>query len=111
MKVSVLFFGASHDITGCEQERIELADGQALGDLRRQYESRFPELREMGGSLLTAVNQEIRAGSWPLQDGDEVAFLPPVSGGHDGAVPSRSPDESGEEPANPDFFRLTRDPI
>jgi molybdopterin converting factor subunit 1 len=111
MKVRVLFFGASHDITGCEEEQIELADGQALGDLRRQYESRFPKLGEMGGSLLTAVNQEVRGSSWRLADGDEVAFLPPVSGGHDGAAPSRFPDERGEEPANPDFFRLTREPI
>ena len=132
MKVRVLFFGASHDITGCEQEQIELADGHTLSDLRRQYESRFPKLGEMSGSLLTAVNQEIRAGSWQLHDGDEVAFLPPVSGGHDGAVPSRSHPESNEGPggtatpgcavAEPstagdieagrsDFFRLTRDAI
>jgi molybdopterin converting factor subunit 1 len=81
MKVRVLFFGASHDITGCEEEPIELTDGQALADLRRRYESRFPKLAEMGGSLLMAVNQEIREGSWRLRDGDEVAFLPPVSGG------------------------------
>jgi molybdopterin converting factor subunit 1 len=84
MKVRVLFFGASHDITGREEEQIELADGQALGDLRRRYESRFPKLAGMAGSLLIAVNQEVRGGSWPLADGDEVAFLPPVSGGHDG---------------------------
>jgi molybdopterin converting factor subunit 1 len=120
MKVRVLFFGASHDITGCEQEQIELADGHALGDLRRQYESRFPKLGQMGGSLLTAVNQEIRGGSWQLKDGDEVAFLPPVSGGHDGerggtaapgcvlANPCASPNTGA---GRNDFFRLTRDPI
>jgi molybdopterin converting factor subunit 1 len=106
MRIRVLFFGASHDITGREEEQIELADGQALGDLRRRYEARFPKLGEMGGSLLTAVNQEIRAGSWQLHEGDEVAFLPPVSGGHDGtAAPAM------EEASTADFFRLTRDPI
>ena len=58
-----------------------MAPGAALDDLRRRYEARFPRLAEMGGSLLTAVNQELREKSWPLADGDEVAFLPPVSGG------------------------------
>ena len=106
MKVRVLFFGASHDITGCDQEQIDVADGQVLGDVRRRYESQFPKLAEMGGSLLTAVNQEIRDSTWLLADGDEVAFLPPVSGGHDGtAAPAR------EEASPKDFFRLTRDPI
>jgi MoaE-MoaD fusion protein len=135
MKVRVLFFGASHDITGREEEHLEIDDGQALGDLRRRYESRFPKLAEMGGSLLVAVNQEVRAGSWPLADGDEVAFLPPVSGGHDGqpaqpgvavlpgaggtvaggtatpgcAETTAAPKVDSQAPS--DFFRLTRDPI
>jgi len=105
MKVRVLFFGASHDITGFEEERIELKNGEAsLGDLRRRYETRFPRLSEMGNSLLTAVNQEIRSGTWPLKDGDEVAFLPPVSGGQDGGG-----DRNGSQPA--DFFVLTREMI
>jgi len=91
MKVRVLFFGASHDITGCEEEHLELADGQMIEDVRRRYEARFPKLAEMGGSLLTAVNQEIRHGSWRLKDGDEVAFLPPVSGGAGTALSGQLP--------------------
>ena len=81
MKIKVLFFGLTHDLTGLAQEHVEVADGEKLDDLRRQYERRFPRLKEMGGALLTAVNQEIVGRSWPLRDGDEVAFLPPVSGG------------------------------
>jgi MoaE-MoaD fusion protein len=105
MNVHVLFFGASRDITGFEEERIELRNGGAsAGELRRRYEARFPRLREMGGSLLMAVNQELRDGSWPLADGDEVAFLPPVSGGHDGAS-----SRNGSRPA--DLFLLTREVI
>jgi molybdopterin converting factor subunit 1 len=98
MKIRVLFFGLAHDVTGFEEEQIELSGGEALSDLRRQYETRFPRLAEMGNSLLAAVNQEVCHESWLLRDGDEVAFLPPVSGGND----------SG--PAT-DFFLLTRDPI
>jgi molybdopterin synthase catalytic subunit len=94
MKVNVLFFGITHDLTGCAQEQVELPPGENLEGLRRRYEARFPPLQSVGSSLLLAVNQEIGKGSTPLRDGDEVAFLPPVSGGAGG-----------------DFYRLTRNPI
>lgn len=94
MRVSVLFFGVAHDLTGFEQEQLEVAPGESLGTLLRRYETRFPRLREMAGSLLAAVNQEVADPSRVLRDGDEVAFMPPVSGG-----------------AEDDFFRITREPI
>jgi molybdopterin converting factor subunit 1 len=94
MKVNVLFFGITHDLTGFAQEQVDLPQGENLEGLRRRYETRFPRLLSVGGSLLLAVNQEIAKGSTPLRDGDEVAFMPPVSGGAGG-----------------DFFRVTRDPI
>jgi len=94
MKVNVLFFGVTHDLTGCAQEQVELPEGESLEALRRRCESRFPRLLSVGNSLLLAVNREIVSGSIPLRDGDEVAFMPPVSGG-----------------AATDFFLITRDPI
>ena len=94
MKVNVLFFGLTHDLTGFQSEQAEIAEGESLDDLWRRYEARFPRLREMAGSLLAAVNEEIVDRSRLLREGDEVAFMPPVSGG------------TGE-----DFFRLTHDPI
>lgn len=94
MKIEVLFFGVAHDLTGLPRERIELPEGVSLRDLRRQYEERFPRLRDLGDSLLTAVNEEMASPSQPLRDGDEVAFMPPVSGG-----------------AGEDFFRITRERI
>jgi molybdopterin synthase catalytic subunit len=61
----------------------------------------------MSASLVVAVNQEVRGTSWRLEDGDEVAFLPPVSGGLDSELGGdRIPGAS-----QGDFFRLTRDPI
>lgn len=94
MKVNVLFFGLARDVTGCGHERAELPEGSSVGSLRRRYDERFPRLAELAGSLLAAVNQEIAESSQVLRDGDEVAFLPPVSGG-----------------APEDFFRLTREVI
>jgi len=94
MKVNVLYFGITHDLTGVAQEQVQIPEGETLEGLRRQCQARFPRLLSVGGSLLLAVNQEVAKPSTRLRDGDEVAFMPPVSGGAGG-----------------DFFRITRGPI
>lgn len=94
MKIQVLFFGLTHDLTGFDREQVNLPEGETLGNLWHVYERRFPRLGEMTGSLLAAVNQEFAERSKVLHEGDEVAFLPPVSGG-----------------AANDFFRVTREVI
>ena len=94
MKINVLFFGVTHDLTGCAQEQVEVPEGENLEGLQRLCERRFPRLQAVTGSLLLALNQEIAKGPAALRDGDEVAFMPPVSGGAGG-----------------DFFRITRGPI
>jgi molybdopterin synthase catalytic subunit len=94
MKVTVLFFGITHDLAGVAQEQVEIPEGENLKGLQRQCEARFPKLLSVKNSLLLAVNQEIADGSRVLRDGDEVAFMPPVSGG-----------------AGEDFYRITRSPI
>ncbi len=94
MKIKVLFFGFTHELAGFAQEQVEVPDGEQLEYLWREYAGRFPEFAKMGGSLLAAVNQEIAERSQILRDGDEVAFLPPVSGG-----------------SSSDFCCITRDPI
>ncbi len=81
MKISVLFFGLAHDLTGFEQEEVELRDGEKVGDLWRRYEERFPGWAAVSGSWVVAVNQDVADASRALAEGDEVAFLPPVSGG------------------------------
>jgi molybdopterin converting factor subunit 1 len=94
MKVKVLFFGLTHDLTGFDHEEVEVPNGATLADLWSRYENRFPRLGGIRGSLLAAVNQEIAKQSQQLHEGDEVAFMPPVSGGAGG-----------------DFHRITRQPI
>src|SRR5207245_1970331 len=51
MKIKVLFFGLTHDLTGLAQEHVEVADGEKLDDLRRQYERRFPRIKELGRAV------------------------------------------------------------
>jgi len=94
MKIRVLFFGVAHDLTGLQQEQAELPDGTDLDGLWVRYAARFPRLNDLSEALLFAVNQEVANRARVLENGDEVAFLPPVSGG-----------------SNEDYFRLTRSPI
>ena len=103
MKIRVLFFGLTRDLTGFGEERVELAEGGRLEDLWRRYASRYPRWAEMSDSLVAAVNQEIAERSRALREGDEVAFLPPVSGG------STDPVARGSD--SKDFYLITREPI
>jgi molybdopterin converting factor subunit 1 len=86
MRVRVLFFGQLKDITGMAQEDAELAEGACVEDLFAGYGSRFPRLEEFRASIAASVNQEYSTWRAPLAGGDEVAFLPPVSGGQQAGV-------------------------
>lgn len=98
MRVRVLFFGQLREIVGVAEEDAELSDGARVDDLFERYGRRFPKLAEFRSSIIASVNRECAAWSAPLFDGDEVAFLPPVSGGQQVAVLG-------------DVFRLVREPI
>ncbi len=105
MRVRVLFFGQLKDITGVAQEEAELSEGARVEDLFERYGRRFPRLAEFRASIAASVNQEYAGWRAPLAGGDEVAFLPPVSGGEAGG-------EGGLQTAvEGDVFQLVREPI
>ncbi len=79
MRVRVLFFGWAHDVAGFAEECVDVPEGECLQHLIRHYAQRFPRLQDL--PLRAAVNQEMADPSYRLHEGDEVAFLPPVSGG------------------------------
>src|SRR5882672_3416312 len=81
MQVRVLFFGRLKDIVGKSEESAELSDGARVEDLFARYGRRFPELAQFRPSVVASVNQEFAEWRAPLSAGDEIAFLPPVSGG------------------------------
>ena len=81
MHVRVLFFGRLKDIVGRSEESAELSEGARVEDLFRRYGNSFPELARFRSSVVASVNQELAEWRAPLSPGDEVAFLPPVSGG------------------------------
>lgn len=83
---------------------MDIADGGRLEAVFEHYASRFPRLRGMAASVVLALNQEFAEPSAALAEGDEVAFLPPVSGGS-GYIQEITDPETGN------FFALTREPI
>jgi molybdopterin converting factor subunit 1 len=100
--VRVLFFGIVRDIVGAAQETVAVDSAATLAGLFDQYTARFPRLRQMSGSIVLARNQEFAAPATALADNDEIAFLPPVSGGSSGYTHLIEDADTGN------FFGLTR---
>jgi molybdopterin synthase catalytic subunit len=86
MRVRVLFFGQLREIVGRGEEEADVSEGARVEDLFERYGRRFPGLCQFRASAVASVNQEFAEWRAPLANGDEVAFLPPVSGGAGVAV-------------------------
>ncbi|WP_228370762.1 molybdopterin converting factor subunit 1 [Candidatus Korobacter versatilis] len=80
--MKVIYFGMLREIAGSQQEPIEVAEGATAGMLFAQVLAKYPEMARFEKSLAIAVNLEYSAHSQPLKEGDEVALIPPVSGGN-----------------------------
>lgn len=80
MRVRVLFFGHLKDLAG-ECEQLVLPDPASVKDMLTVLCKRFPELSQWLGPARIAVNMEYASSDTPLHEGDEVALLPPMSGG------------------------------
>jgi molybdopterin converting factor subunit 1 len=81
IRLKVLFFGRLKEITGRTQESVDLAFEADIESLFAHYAGRYPELQQYRSSLVASCNQEFAPWNTVLHAGDEVAFLPPVSGG------------------------------
>jgi len=94
---------------GSARKRFEVPEGSRLSSVYDLYATRFPRLKEMSASIVLALNQQFAKPADTVRDGDEVAFLPPVSGGSGPAV--RSPFTHEIIDPNGHFFALTREVI
>ena len=88
MRVRVLFFGMLKDLAGKASDVIELQEGASIRDLLAHYEARIPRLKAALPSLAFAVNQQYAGPDTNLKSDDEIALLPPVSGGAEGSAHS-----------------------
>lgn len=81
MRVNVLYFGTLKDLFAREHDTLDLPDGATVDSLISLLRGQTSKQSEVWRTLAVAVNQEYAAVSTPLGEGDEVALLPPVSGG------------------------------
>ena len=104
MQVRLLFFATLKDIVGARQMQLDVPRGATVGDVLTHLETTYPRIKDYRPVVLTAVNEEYVDKSTTVQEGDEVAIFPPVSGGE---VESEvlTINRSGE------LYQITRDPI
>lgn len=81
MRIAVRLYAAARQAAGDETLQIELGDGPTVADLRRGLMRQCPALRAWERHLLFAVNQRFAADDQLVQETDEIACFPPVSGG------------------------------
>jgi molybdopterin converting factor subunit 1 len=87
MEVRVLFFGMLKDFVGKDSETLTLPASATLEDVLHHYSEANSQLRQFLPSIAISVNQEYAGRTTRLMQGDEVALLPPVSGGSSGDAP------------------------
>lgn len=81
--VNVRFFARLREALGTDSEAVTLSAGSTTADLIDTLARRGEAWQQLqqGGPVLVAVNQQMGRTGTPLQDGDEVALFPPVTGG------------------------------
>ena len=99
MQIRVLFFGVLKELVGRSSDTVDLAEGARVEDVLSHYAREAPRLQSMLPALALSVNQEYCRRDRVLAAGDEVALLPPVSGGAPVAMTAR------------DDIRIVREPI
>lgn len=98
VRVRVLFFGMLREIVGRAEDAADLPEASCVEDLFARYGGEHPRLAALRSSVIASVNEEFAEWHQPLAPGDEVAFLPPVSGGE------RDPTAEG-------IYELVRTPL
>jgi len=83
MRIRLRLFASVKDIVGQRELTLDLPEGTTTAELLERIARDHPRLRTMAPTLLLAVNREYAEGTRILADGDEVALIPPVSGGTD----------------------------
>lgn len=95
MQITVLLFATMKDLAGTNRLTLDLPAEATLETVRTALSQRYPQMTANLKSSLASINQEHAFSADPVNDGDEVAFFPPVSGGDD----------------HPEIFRLADSPV
>jgi molybdopterin synthase catalytic subunit len=85
MHVRLLFFATLKDIIGAREMQLDVPAGSTVADVLTHLEGSYPRMRDYRPVVLTAINEEYVERGARIEDGDEVAIFPPVSGGEVGS--------------------------
>ena len=91
MKVQLLFFASCREVAGTSTATLDLRDGDTVADAVARIGEAWPALSRLLPAVRVAVNREFAAPAHPLRTGDELALIPPVSGGAGRAALSHLP--------------------
>ena len=94
MRVTVRFFGVLKEMLSSESHTLALPAGSTVDAVLEHYRDLFPQQPKLWSTLAIAVNQSYAVKGCLLRDGDEVALLPPVSGG---SSPSDLPNQGAHQ--------------
>lgn len=81
MKVKLRFFAIYREMAGAKEAELELEKEATVAQLLERLSQKFPQITINRAATLVAVNREYVDADFALTDGDEVALIPPVSGG------------------------------
>jgi molybdopterin converting factor subunit 1 len=81
MRVKVQLFARLRELAGRGEATIDVPAGARVDDVWRALTTAHPDLAPFGRTVSCAINADFAARAAPVHDGDEIAFLPPVSGG------------------------------
>ena len=81
MRLQLRYFASAREAMGRGAETRELRDGATVATLVEQLRGENARFAALPSDMMVSVNFEYRAPDHALHDGDEVAFIPPVSGG------------------------------
>ncbi len=93
MNINVKFFAGIAEVTGKREHLLEISDASTIKDILEQLVETFPQAKDMILKSMVSVNHDYATKDQTIQSSDEIALIPPVSG--------------GEEP----LFEITTEPL
>jgi molybdopterin converting factor subunit 1 len=80
MKIRILAFGIAREIMGSRNLEVDVSEGTTVSDLRKKISDSYPPLKDLK-HLHLSLNGDYTDGKEVVSEQDEIAIIPPVSGG------------------------------